>query len=194
LGQEYFGEAERKYIKGSHQNDNIAVLTVMQHYRAPTRLLDWTSSPWVALYFAVIHHHDKDGAIWWFQQEAFESKVDKRWVNWYPNRKEKEPVDLNMTAFKTNRPDWITKLHCVVPFQRIEVQQGFFTIAGCLGLEHEYLIADGLDEGEYGRIKIPASWKQEILNRLRSMNIHSKSLDYPGADIVGFNLTLDLKQ
>lgn len=38
---------------------------LMQHYRAPTRLLDWTDNPLVALYFAVEEHQDDcDGAVW----------------------------------------------------------------------------------------------------------------------------------
>ena len=39
-------------------------LAIMQHYRAPTRLLDWTESPLVALYFAVVPHTATDGALW----------------------------------------------------------------------------------------------------------------------------------
>ena len=39
----------------------------MQHYGAPTRLLDWTLSPWVAAYFAVSDLQD-DGEIWAFNQ------------------------------------------------------------------------------------------------------------------------------
>ncbi|MBN2589946.1 MAG: hypothetical protein JXA96_08780 [Sedimentisphaerales bacterium] len=50
------------------------------------------------------------------------------------------------------------------------------------------------NETQYARIIIPSSWKHEILERLRNMSIYSKSLDYPGADLVGLSLTNALKQ
>ena len=39
-------------------------LTVMQHYQVPTRLLDWTESPLVALFFAIENQSETDGSLW----------------------------------------------------------------------------------------------------------------------------------
>jgi len=47
-------------------NEYASWLTLMQHYGLPTRLLDWSRSPLVALYFAVYEKSiwEKDACVW----------------------------------------------------------------------------------------------------------------------------------
>jgi len=45
-------------------DDAMSWWIAMQHYNAPTRLLDWTRSLCVAAYFAVEKEEESDGAIW----------------------------------------------------------------------------------------------------------------------------------
>ena len=58
---------EAKAILSSvpREDDVLGWLALMQHYRAPNRLLDWTYSPFIALYFAIESLDlTKDSAIW----------------------------------------------------------------------------------------------------------------------------------
>lgn len=51
--------------------DEWDLLFLMQHYRSPTRLLDWTSSPLVALFFAASHAQNTgEPAVVWVMNPA----------------------------------------------------------------------------------------------------------------------------
>ena len=192
--QRFLGAHEREFfVNREKPYDGIKPLTVMRHYGGPTRLLDWTRSAYVAAYFAVIDQPNQDAAIWWYDREVFQKCVDAAWAGHGMNRYgiDRE-VDLNETAFCENGPAWITEVSLIVPFARAEAQQGFFTAAGRLGLDHDALIATLLPDDSaapYGKLVIPAKIKPDIERELAQMNVNAVTLQYPGADHVGASLT-----
>lgn len=59
----------KKYAQGhvvEREGNEWNWLSVAQHHGLPTRLLDWTYSPLIALHFATVEHdkYEVDGAIW----------------------------------------------------------------------------------------------------------------------------------
>ena len=63
LYREFISKGRGVY-SNEHIRDHWETLFFGQHHGLPTRLLDWTTEFFVAIYFAVSDQYDKDGAIW----------------------------------------------------------------------------------------------------------------------------------
>ena len=164
---------------------------MMQHYSAPTRLLDWTHSPYVALYFAVSENSHEDGALY---------TMDAAHLLWIQSTRRGEPGFENKEAFKhlrasLQREDYevsMGTISCPVPADRMIAQKGEFTFSTEL-LEAHDVTADAIvykgvhgSEGHtiFKKYIIPACLKIEFQARLRDMNISANSL-FPGLDGLG---------
>jgi hypothetical protein len=65
-------------IQGRMPSDKWEWYFLMQHYGAPTRLLDWTDNPLLGLYFAVADHPEHcDAAVWALDPDWLNSKLQR---------------------------------------------------------------------------------------------------------------------
>jgi len=184
---------------------------LMQHYGAPTRLLDWTASPYVAAYFAVESDDETDGLIWvlndWALGDRMQGQYSIDWIQW--DRLPRPPNNWSNVAksFKSKRffdEDATPQIFFFQPDRRsprVVAQQGWLSTSLRLDVKYETLIADWFDSHKYKpenqakwdtkpwkywncRIVIPKEVKREFLRRLQTMNITASAL-YPGIDGLG---------
>lgn len=157
--------------------DDPIALTVLQHYGVPTRVLDWSQSPYVAAYFAARSHPDRDGEMWAFDEPLYESegRGPEQWRRWPETTVgatgRPEDFQPHVTAFQPEEPPpWIICIfyHALAGFPRQKAQQGAFTMTARFGLDHAVAIASLLrDESAHVRYLLPGRLKESILRELR---------------------------
>lgn len=179
-------KAKSRYLNCPNNDSPYPWLFLMQHYRLPTRLLDWTESPLVALYFAVENENNfnKDAIVWGLQPYMLNLAQANKKIVLSPgnlellslfteavNKNERNP-DLRILAVNTEQIDI-----------RHLIQQSEFTVHGT-----PHPIND-LNESErfLGKIVIPASKKRELQYMLGIFGI-TRSYLFPDLE----NLSVEL--
>jgi FRG domain-containing protein len=160
---------------------------LMQHHHAPTRLLDWTRSPYVAAYFAVEHNWDNHGALWLVHIGSLKKAMNHLQGHSEPTKPHEDRVRYYCGP---NLPDEIDTIELSRQSARMVVQQGLFTVCRNVLGNHGEIIEEALrgsDDGRLKRLIIPARLKYEFLKKLSQMNITASSL-FPGIDGLGHSM------
>ncbi len=162
---------------------------LMQHHGAPTRLLDWTGSPFVALYFAVVHNETRDGAVWMVDHGAHSDRMRELHPDQFENGR-KMFLLLQPASEETRLSTSLSFAPCMTPNERMVAQHGWFSFASVLDTDHGDAIAEAFSQypersGEWTRkVIVPRAAKASILRGLLRMNITGETL-FPGLDGLG---------
>jgi hypothetical protein len=167
---------------------------LMQHHGAPTRLLDWTTSPFVAIWFALDGHKDGDGdmALWIYdrtnamanlQQEISRLRacedyelLDDRQVQ---NRLVGFVIEAGRGTLVPVRPR---------QFARAVAQQSILTVSPDIGVGRP---AGWWVRGKLAtRIRLKESWKPEMQAACQSMGLSRAGL-FRDLDSLGGSVAVD---
>ena len=183
----------RKYASEQiSSHDNMwDILSIAQHHGMPTRLLDWTFSPFVAAHFATesFEKYDSDGVIWCLDFVKCNANIPKQFVD----ELEKENAYTFSTEMLGNVVKSLEDFYMMgkdieafpVFFeppaidQRIVNQYALFSVMS----DPTVLISDwmSIHPSYWHRLIIPAKTKLEIRDKLDQINITERII-YPGLD------------
>jgi hypothetical protein len=164
-------------------------LSVAQHYGLPTRLLDWTYSPFVAMHFATadIDSYDIDGVIWAVDYvkahdilpAKLSKKLEEEGANVFTVEMIFESIK-SLTELENLSPDpFILFFEPPSMDDRIVNQFAFFSMSSDSRVILNSWLEDKTDL--WRKIIIPAGLKWEIRDKLDQANITERVL-FPGLD------------
>ncbi len=180
-------------------------LFFMQHHHVPTRLLDWTDNPYIALYFALSSWEQengkvkdkKDAAVWILDPIAWNKKAlsDTSWgahgpltlrdseIKGYAPKKSDEPDELRAML------DDAVAVYGIVNSARMVAQRGVFTVFGRSIEPMEKRFEDGFPKEALSKVVLPKATIPALLEALFSFGF-TDSTAYP--DLHG--LALEIKR
>jgi len=172
----------RPYIERDMPTTDLEWMFLMQHHGIPTRLLDWTESYLIALFFAVENHtNKKDGVVWLINPWMLNEKS-------LATRSILEPHDEDIAKYlipapkDSNRGDiygeWPIAIRASMNSKRITAQRGNFTLHG----KDDIPIEDIMDSTSCEKIVISGKDKLSLLKDLYTAGV-SKAVAFP--DLIG---------
>jgi hypothetical protein len=163
-------------------------LALGQHHGLPTRLIDWTYSPFVALHFATedLTEYDRDGIVWCVDFVEANKRLPKR-LKAILEEEQSQTFTIGMLdEFKTLKAfDSLSHEPFVVFIEppsldsRILNQFALFSLMPDPSARLDSWLEDHPDLCR--RVVVPAELKWEVRDKLDQANINERTL-FPGLD------------
>ena len=163
-------------------------LSLAKHHGLPTRLLDWSYSPYVAMHFATANHREleSDGAIWCVDYQKTNELLPPKLreilksddANIFTTEMLNQIVPT-LEDFDSLGGDFVVFFEPPSLDERIVNQFALFSLPSSAKLSLEELLKRS--ESMYRRIIIPAELKWEVRDKLDQANVTERVL-FPGLD------------
>lgn len=167
-------------------NSKLAWLAAMQHYGTPTRLVDFSESPYVALYFALeAFNHSANASFSLFMLDyraildksiQYIKSIDRDFMETRQSiqRKQDEIFEKIVDRFSYDIA-WVTEPKILNT--RIDRQSGSFLLSGNRGKKIESVLSSELyKDVDMQKLEIPCDLAPGVYALLRKMNVTSKTL------------------
>lgn len=198
----YFRSAARHYASSEGIPDtDFAWMSLMQHYSGPTRLLDFTHHPLIALFFAFdgVKPDERSSVIWAFNfrevnKKSLEIKANTTPKFEWTEKKFKDQPDLafeDLILRDTSDTIWITEPSYTN--LRILRQGGTFLIKGNISKPLKDIIAGNYREYWIEKIEVPHAILTDVIDVLFKCGLSHQSV-YPGLEGLGKDVKSKLMQ
>lgn len=190
--QRFMRQAPTRYPDCPDPDEKARWLFLMQHYRLPTRLLDWTESPLAALYFALQEKdssvdEEEDGVLWALDPLQLNDSSLREFEILHPQADGVNEIVRG--AFPDEPPSMSDSVVALVTEEvdlRMLVQQSGFTVHGGKSpLEEREGAGDFLR-----KYTVSASSIGEIQEHLRQLGVRELTL-FPDLDHLANDLAED---
>jgi hypothetical protein len=195
------GHLMRNFAKYARRNVESADsiwhwLAIAQHHGLPTRLLDWTFSPYVALHFATanVARFDTDGVIWCVNYVMTNQLIptvlrellaeEEGFLVFTAEMLAK--VSPSLRHFDGLSPDpFVVFIEPPSLDDRIANQAALFSLMSCATARLDEWLAQ--HPAALRRIIVPAALKWEVRDKLDQINVNERVL-FPGLDGLSVSL------
>lgn len=174
-------------------SDSFEWMFLMQHYGVPTRLLDWSESPLVALYFSVISLEEQDGAVWILKPSELNkhAHIQTAEVDGHvPSFHDEELQNYTIESLRSPDRSNLLPLATIATRNstRIQAQLGVFTIHH----RNKIPIEEIVDHSHVRKLRIAAEKKTRMKRELALLGFSRFQL-FPELESVGNLLRGEMK-
>lgn len=188
IEQDYFADFVRSahlFLNGDKEpKEIIEWLSLMQHHGAPTRLLDFTYSLYVASYFAFedASSNSKNVAIWMVNKD----KLFNYYRKYYQQVFDEDVMNGSehyLKVFTKNDASCIIPLEPLYKNKRYFLQQSMFLSLGnsCESFSDQLSFLHNELKSSVFKFVLPSSIRNEVLRELEKMNVTRATL-FPDID------------